>query len=323
MDDITTKPSFLGTTIDAMNFHIFERKYELDSIVAVMKLSVEYYEATGDTSVFNSNWTLAIETILNTIQVQQGGSTEYNPYFFQRTTTVPTDTLMFGTGAPANRCGLSKSPFRPSDDATTFPFLIPSNAFAVVYLRAISKLLPSNLAQFAQDLANQIDMAIQQYAIINHPAYGQVYAYEIDGYGNFIIMDDANIPSLFSLPYLGYVSNSDPVYLRTRNVLWSSRNPYFFSGSAGSGIGGPHDGLGWIWPMSIIMKALTSDNDTEIMDCLNLLIQASAGTGFMHESFWLDNVGSYTRPWFGWANSLFGELIINIAETKPYLIFNS
>jgi len=262
------------------------------------------------------------KTIINTILIQQGGSDEFNPYCFTRLTTVPTDTLMFGVGAPAKRCGLSKSPFRPSDDATILPFLIPSNAFAVVYLRAISKLLPNELAQTAPTFAHCIDQAIQKYAIIQHPTFGQIYGYEVDGFGNFIMMDDANIPSLLSLPYLGYVANSNSVYQRTRNTIWSTNNPYFFSGTAGAGIGGPHDGLGWIWPMSIIMKALTSSNDTEIMECLNLLIQASAGTGFMHESFWLDSVDSYTRPWFGWANSLFGELILNLAETKPYLIFN-
>jgi len=171
------------------------------------------------------------------------------------------------------------------------------------------------------DFANQIDKGISFYGISDHLNYGKIYAYEVDGYGNKNFMDDANIPSLLSLPYLGYIDKNDDTYQRTRQFLLSSDNPYFFSGSAGEGIGGPHIGLGMIWPMSIMIRALTSTSDTEIASCLQMLKLSSAGTGFMHESFNQDNASSYTRPWFAWANSLFGELILTLSKERPYLIF--
>jgi len=162
---------------------------------------------------------------------------------------------------------------------------------------------------------------LKKFGIVQHEPFGQIYAYEVDGYGNAVFMDDANIPSLLSLPYLGYCSKNDAIYLRTRNFVLSDSNPWFSKGSAGSGIGGPHVGLGRIWPMSIIIRALTTDNDNEIIDCLNTLKRSSAGTGFMHESFWKDDVNNYSRAWFAWANTLFGELILTLAKEKPNLIF--
>lgn len=88
---------------------------------------------------------------------------------------------------------------------------------------------------------------------------GKVFAFEVDGFGSAYFMDDANIPSLLSLPYLGYVDKNDPIYKNTRKFVLSEYNPYFFKGEAGEGIGGPHVGPGYIWPMSIIMRVYTSD----------------------------------------------------------------
>jgi len=327
MTDNTWKLGFLGTQVEGMNFHLHERKYELDSICAVVKLSYAFYKTTNSTNIFTGDWKKAMLSIVDVIRDQQKGSDE-GPmrYFFQRETYVPTDTLMFGNGPPAKRTGMSKSPFRPSDDASTLPFPIGANAMAVVSLNQLAEMLnavgDTDNANDATSLANEIKNGIAKYGTLQHPVHGLIYAFEVDGFGSGYAMDDANIPSLLSLPYLGFCDKSDPLYLNTRTFLLSNSNPYFFQGSAGEGIGGPHVGLGHIWPMSIIIRALTSSDDQEIMQCLQTIKASSAGTGFLHESFWKDDVTSFTRVWFAWVNSLFGELILTLAKEKPYLIFN-
>jgi meiotically up-regulated gene 157 (Mug157) protein len=164
-----------------------------------------------------------------------------------------------------------------------------------------------------------VSAALDQYARIQTSS-GEVWAYEVDGYGNQLFMDDANAPGLSSLAYLGCCRVSDPIYRRTRARAWSSANPYFFKGTAAEGIGGPHEGLGMIWPMSIIMRALTSTDDAEITACLLALKQTNAGTGFIHESFNQDDPSHYTRSWFAWANTLFGELMVHLSQTRPKLL---
>jgi len=327
MNDETYKLGFLNTRVPAMTLKLHERKFELDSLCAVIKLSYAYYQSSNRTNIFLSqDWKNAMDIIVDVMKDQQKSSTE-GPirYFFQRSATSPTDTLLWGVGAPAKRTGMCKSPFRPSDDASTLPFPIAANAMAKVSLHQLAEIL-TKIGETSKvpdilDFANQIDKGISFYGISDHLNYGKIYAYEVDGYGNKNFMDDANIPSLLSLPYLGYIDKNDDTYQRTRQFLLSSDNPYFFSGSAGEGIGGPHIGLGMIWPMSIMIRALTSTSDTEIASCLQMLKLSSAGTGFMHESFNQDNASSYTRPWFAWANSLFGELILTLSKERPYLIF--
>jgi meiotically up-regulated gene 157 (Mug157) protein len=335
-----------------MTKSVFEGKYELDSIMAALKLAYHYYNVTQDDSCFlqDSTWMSSVLLILSTVQEQQNSTVQPqdSAYYFMRTTNVATDTtVMSGIGAPARKTGLIKSMFRPSDDATTLPFLIPANMMAVVELGHLSDLL-STLANSpmiqndvdlmesmkeasltAKSIAAEVDAALQRYAIVPSPSMWtsvaprtDVIAYEADGFGSSYFMDDANVPSLLSLPYLGYLAKDDPTYLATRAYLLSDDNPYFFRGSAGEGIGGPHVGLGHIWPMGIIIRALTSTNDTEILWCLDTLKTSTAGTGFMHESFNSSNVYDFTRPWFAWANTLFGELILTLAAERPYLIFN-
>jgi meiotically up-regulated gene 157 (Mug157) protein len=215
--------------------------------------------------------------------------------------------------------------FRPSDDATTYAYLIPSNAFAVVSLRHLAEMqtaIKQNKA-FADEctaLANEVDAAIKKHAIVKHPKYGKIYAFEVDGFGNYLMMDDANVPSLLSLPYLGYVSAKDKIYQNTRKFVWSLDNPYFYKGKAAEGIGGPHVGPDMIWPMAIIMKALTTDDEAEIAECLRMLKHTHGGTGFMHETFNKDNPAKFSRSWFAWANTLFGELLINIEKEHPALL---
>jgi len=163
-------------------------------------------------------------------------------------------------------------------------------------------------------LADEVEDALYKYAVVKHPVYGKIYAYEVDGYGNALLMDDSNAPSLLSLPYLCDVKSSDRIYRNTRRFVLSGDNPYFFKGTAAEGIGGPHVGYDMIWPMSIIMRALTSTDDKEIEQCIRTLVNTDAGTGFMHESFHKDNPVNYTRPWFAWANTLFGELVLKLVN---------
>jgi len=333
--DSSTKPSFLGTTIDAYTLYLHERKYELDSLCAFLKLSYLYWKTTSDTSIFGEDWISAVTEVVRVITNQQeSADADWNPeYIFNRLTVSPTDTLMHSQGIPGIRTGMSKSPFRPSDDAATLPFPIAANAMAVVSLQNIARQLSAlgqrALSSQVESLATVIDQGIKNYGLNTHRFWqeGKVFAYEVDGYGNAYFMDDANVPSLLSLPYLGYTSIQNKDYQSTRRFILSGYNPYYsrgpISGAPGyiEGIGGPHVGAGYIWPMSIIMRAMTSDNDTEIELCLSWLKLSSAGTGFMHESFWKTDVGNYTRPWFAWCNSLFGELILLLAKTKPHIIF--
>ncbi len=317
---------------------VHERKYELDSLCAVFRLAHGYWQATGDTSPFDADWRAAMALAVETIIVQQAGSAEepVPAYHFRRLTPQALDTLALnGRGHPARRCGLSKSPFRPSDDAASLPFPIAANAFAVVALRQLAELLhalatpadlalatPADLAlaSRARTLAAEIDAALRIHGAVIHPTCGRIWAFEVDGYGSAVLLDDANIPSLLSLPYLGFCPPDDPLYLATRRFILSEHNPYFARGTAACGVGGPHVGLGWIWPMSIIMRALTSTDDEEILDCLGMLVRTDADTGFMHETFWLDDPARYTRPWFAWANTLLGELVLHLASTRPALL---
>jgi meiotically up-regulated gene 157 (Mug157) protein len=274
---------------------------------------------------FDMNWKGAIKAILQTFREQQR---KYGngPYSFQRTTAWATDGVpLAGYGYPVKPVGLICSMFRPSDDATVFPFLVPSNFFAVVSLQQAASmvkqiLLDEALANELRSLASEVDKALQQHAVINHPQYGKIYAYEVNGFGSYNLMDDANVPSLLSLPYLNAVKNTDPVYVNTRKLLLSANNPFFFKGKAAEGIGGPHAGMDMIWPLSIIMRGLTSNNDAEIKTCIAMLRKTHAGTGFMHESFHKEDATKFTRKWFAWSNTIFGELLWEVFKTKPHLL---
>lgn len=308
-----------------MKDELHERKYEIDSLCYPIRLAYLYWTITGDTSVFDGNWHAAMQLVMKTFKEQQRKN-GLGSYKFQRNTTAPTDSQMnHGYGAPVNPVGLIFSAFRPSDDATQYGFLIPSNMFAVVSLRQLAEIetkVYKNTA-FASEctaLASEVDDAIQQYAVVNHPVCGKVYAYEVDGFGNSYCMDDANVPSLLAAPYLGYCDKNDPIYQNTRNLVWSHNNPYFFSGKDGEGIGGPHVGLQMAWPMSIIMKALTTDDAKEIKNCIKMLRNTEGNTGFMHEAFNVNDHTKFTRSWFAWANNLFGELIVKAYNEHPEIL---
>ena len=304
---------------------VHERKWEIDSLCYPIRLAYNYYKKTNDRSPFDESWKKAIETTLRVFKEQQR-KTDLGPYRFQRETPHPTDSLpMAGFGFPVNPVGLICSAFRPSDDATIFPFLIPSNFFAVVSLKQAAELIQAfykdaKLEQELSALAAEVEQAIQKYGIVNHSKYGQIYAFEVDGFGSSYMMDDANVPSLLSLPYLDAISPEDEVYKNTRRFVLSVDNPYYFKGTAGEGIGGPHVGQDMIWPMSITMRALTSKNDEEIKWCIDSLTKTHGGTGFMHESFHKNDPENFTRKWFAWSNTLFGELLWKTFNGKPQLL---
>lgn len=309
----------------AMKPELHERKWEIDSLCYPVRLAHGYWKTTGDASCFDRRWQDAAARIVKTFREQQRMKGP-GPYSFQRVTANPTDSLpQRGFGNPTRPCGLIHSGFRPSDDACIYPFLIPSNLFAVRALEQLAEIYGAELSDKAfgrecKAFADEVREAIQANGKAKHPVYGDVYAYEADGFGNQLFMDDANVPNLLSLPYLGCCRTDDPVYRNTRALVLSDRNPYYFRGKAAEGVGGPHSGIGMIWPLGIIMRALTSQNETEIASCLATLRATHAGTGFMHESFHKDDAKQFTRPWFAWANTLFGELILRIQTQFPRLL---
>lgn len=307
---------------------VHERKWEIDSHCYPIRLAYQYWKTTGDSSVFQEEWLLAIESILKTLKEQQRKD-GVGPYTFKRNTDRALDTLNNdGKGAPVNPVGLIVSSFRPSDDATTLQFLVPSNFFAVTSLRKAAEILNTvnnkpDLAKECSSLADEVEAALKKYTTYNHPKYGTIYAFEVDGFGNHLLMDDANVPSLLAMPYLGDININDPIYQNTRKFVWSEDNPYFFKGKDGEGIGGPHIGYNMAWPMSIMMKAFTSQDNAEIKWCIETLMKTDADTGFIHESFNVDDHYDFTRAWFAWQNTLFGELIIKQINEGRVELLNS
>jgi meiotically up-regulated gene 157 (Mug157) protein len=309
-----------------MKKELHERKWEIDSLCYPIRLAYHYWEVTGDDSVFDAVWLEAIEYVLKTFKEQQRKE-GVGPYKFQRRTERQLDTLNNnGNGAPVNPVGLIVSSFRPSDDATTLQFLVPFNFFAVTSLRKAADILTKvnkneALAKECTDLAAEVETALKKYATYNHPKFGTIYAFDVDGFGNHLLMDDANAPSLLAMPYLGDVDIDDSIYQNTRRFVWSDSNPYFFKGS--EGIGGPHVAYDMVWPMSVMMKAFTSQCDEEIKECVKMLMTTDAGTGFMHESFHKNDRKKFTRECFAWQNTLFGELIIKLVNDGKLELLNS
>lgn len=304
---------------------VHERKWEVDSLCYPIRLAYHYWKKTGDVSPFNSTWKSAIALTLKTFREQQRKENK-GPYRFQRESLYPHDTLsMNGFGYPVKPVGLICSSFRPSDDSTVFPFLIPSNFFALSSLKQAAEMVlalhqDKALADNLLSLATEVEAALKKHAVKEHPLFGKIYAFEVDGFGGSYLMDDSNVPSLLSMPYLGAVKADDAVYRNTRKFILSDNNPYFFKGKFAEGVGGPHIGPDMIWPMAITMQGLTSQSDAEIKKCIAMLKATHAGKGFMHESFHKDDPNNFTRSWFAWANTLFGEFLWKIFQEKPALL---
>ncbi len=304
---------------------VAERKWEIDSLCYPIRLAHGYWKATSDNTPFDDEWRQAMHTVVATFKTQQR-KTDQGPYRFLRKATSSNEMMpLNGYGAPTKKVGMIHSGFRPSDDACVLPFLIPSNLFAAKSLRQLAEMgasvgFDAAFRTECSDLADEIGMAAAQYGKHHLPDGTVVWAYEADGFGNTLFMDDANTPGLLGLPYLGVCEMDDPLYQATRAAVWSDANPYFFKGTVGEGIGGPHIGMDMIWPMSLIMRVLTSADEVEITQSLTMLKATTAGTGFIHESFHKDDPAKFTRTWFAWANTLFGQLVLDVVKRKPKLV---
>ena len=297
----------------AMGPWVWERKYELDSLCAPLKLAFDLWQTTGQVGHLDAEFIKAARVIVATIRVEQDHT--QSQYSFQRFDCVAMDTLTnAGQGNPVGPTGMSWSGFRPSDDACSYNYLIPSNMFAVVALNCLAALPLDDAAlqASAKVLADQIRAGIERFGTVNHAHFGKIYAYEVDGLGKANLMDDANVPSLLAMPFIGYCPPDDPVYRATRAFVLSDQNPYFFAGSAANGIGSPHTPPDYIWPISLCIQGITTDIHSEKLALLETLMQVDAGTGLMHEGFHKDYPTQFTRPWFAWANSMFAEFVIDL-----------
>lgn len=310
-----------------MKMELHERKWEVDSLCYVIRLAYKYWKVSGDTSIFDAEWVKAMNLIVKTFKEQQRKH-DHGPYHFQRGVGNSKDSLSNkGYGAPMKPIGLICSMFRPSDDATVYPFLIPSNFFAVVSLRQLAEIATAindpALSSTCTALADEVHQALMEHAVYKHPVHGDIYSYEIDGLGNRLVIDEPNLPNLLSLTYFGAVDASDPVYQNTRRMILSDSNPYFVRGKYAEGVGSDHTPKGYVWHLSLIARALTSQNEDKITYCLKTIKATHNHTGFMHEGFNANDPSKFTRKWFAWANTLLGELIIKVYHEKPHLLNSS
>ncbi|ORY19025.1 hypothetical protein BCR34DRAFT_260384 [Clohesyomyces aquaticus] len=313
---------------------VFECKYELDSLAHFLSLTNQFYNHTGSTEFLTPRWLLALDTLMDLLQAQskptfnnETGSYDRNEYSFQRRTDTGTETLnLGGVGNPlGDDTGLIRSAFRPSDDATILGFFIPANAMISVELKRSAAMLgkagKKNLAASLRARGEEIEAGIWENGVVHTKKYGKVFAFEVDGFGSSILMDDANLPSLLALPLLGFVNADNEVYKNTRKMILSKKgNPYYLTGIEFHGIGGPHIGLSHAWPMSVLVQAMTSESDDEITNCLGLVKNVSRN-GLIHESINVNYSRDYTRSWFAWANSVFAQTILDLAQRKPHLLF--
>lgn len=309
---------YYDTTI--MKPYVWERKYELDSLCYPVKLAYQYYKETNDSSIFDTQYFHFIQTILDLFECEQYHS-QNSLYTFEREEAKKwnlrkTETLQNkGRGFETRYTGMVWSAFRPSDDACALNYNIPGNMFCSVILDYLKEIVAniyqdSYLVERIIDLKFQIDYGIELFGTFLHPKYGKIYAYETDGYGNHILMDDANVPSLLSIPYIGYGDESNEIYKNTRKFILSKDNPYYYQGKNAKGIGSPHTWSQYIWPIALSMQGLTSSNQSEKETLIKMIMNNTGNTGYCHESFDVDDDTKFTRPWFCWANSLFAELVI-------------
>ncbi|WP_314060410.1 glycoside hydrolase family 125 protein [uncultured Vagococcus sp.] len=299
---------------------IWERKYEIDSLCYPVQLAYLLYKATGDTAHFNQDFQDGVEKILTVWETEQDHS--QSPYNFERETWREEDTLTHdGKGTPVGKTGMTWSGFRPSDDRCIYGYLVPSNMFAVVVLDYLAEIYTDILPQpavvsRANQLKKEIDAGIKKFAQVNNANGETIFAYEVDGLGNFSIQDDSNVPSLMAAPYLGYCEDTDPVYLATRKTLLSKENPYYYEGKFAKGIGSSHTPENYIWPIAVSIEGMTTSDKSEKKRILDMLAATTGGTGLMHEGVNVDNPEEFTREWFSWANMMFCELVMDYYDIR-------
>ncbi len=300
----------------AMTPWSWERKWELDSLCYPVVLMREWGDATQDASVFDDAVHRMLRLSVDTMRTEQHHAGRSSYRFWRIEHAYPNDNLAHGgSGAPVGETGMVWVGFRPSDDACTYNLHVPSNMFAAAVLPDLARFAEeqfgdAQLSRDAEQLRTEIAAGIEEHAVVDHPEFGRIYAYETDGLGNHLLMDDANVPSLLSIPYLGYGAPDDPTYLATRAMVLSGANPFYFAGTAAAGVGSAHTPPQHVWPIGLSMQALTAVERDEAEALLSTLAETTAGTGLMHESFHVDDPGTVTRPWFGWANSLFAEAVL-------------
>ena len=298
-----------------MKPELWERKYEIDSLCFPMWLSHQLWKMTGATEHFTEEWKAAAWTVIRTFRTEQDHEGQ-SSYRFERSNCVFTDTLSReGKGALVkSNVGLIWSGFRPSDDACVYGYLIPSNMLASVVLGHIAEIAEEiygdqELAKEAAAFSAEVRAAVGKYAVLPNTEKNY-YAYEVDGYGQYLVMDDANLPSLLSMPFFGWCSSDDELYKNTRSVILSDQNPHYFKGKALRGIGSPHTPTNYVWDIAIAMQGLTSTERDEKYACIKMMADNDAGTSLMHEGIHVDDSMQYTRPWFSWANSMYCELVM-------------
>ncbi|MFT4148105.1 MAG: glycoside hydrolase family 125 protein [Micrococcaceae bacterium] len=304
---------------------VWEEKYEIDSLAYPMQLAYQVWKITGDDSFFDEQFRHNCYRILKQWTIEQNHE-EQSKYRFIRQTNNPLETLpRAGKGKMVNTTGMTWSGFRPSDDACTYNYNIPANLFAAQVLNYIQEIAQevfqdSDLLEYAQKLGQDIRQGVDQYGTIEHPKFGRMYAYEVDGFGQYLLIDDGNMPSLMSLPLTGGISVHDEVYKNTREFILSEYNPFYYVGTAARGIGSPHTPNEYIWPIALSVQGITATDKKEKLAIIQTLLNTDAGTNMMHESFHKDDPTLYTRHWFSWANSMFCELLLQqIGCTSEYL----
>lgn len=302
---------------------VWEQKFELDSLMYPLWILDLYYQQTNDDSVFTKTVKDGFKTIIDVIETEIDHDRLSKYWFLRAHEDLIHSPQNNGYGLPVNtKTGLVWSGFRPSDDVCKYHFFIPGNQFVVLGMKIINKYAEPKLAKKALRLAQNIELAINKYGVVNHPKYGMMYAYETDGFGNYNLMDDANIPSLLALPYLGYVDNNHELYLNTRKFVLSKDNPFYNEGKFAKGVGSPHTPQGYIWHIALVSQALTTDDLEEKKAMLKMLLSTHANTYQMHEGFNPNNPQEFTREWFSWANSLFAYFIDENFDTIVELMSN-
>lgn len=297
---------------------VWERKFEIDSLCYPLWLLQKYIDFTEDYSVADDGFRFALSRILDTFETEQYHA-ERSRYIHSRPKYPEFPTLQNGgKGTPVGYTGMVWNGYRPSDDVCDYGYLVPANMFAAVVLRWLESHAERTGILSEKErisaLRGQIEDGLQKFAVYDHPDFGKIYAYETDGLGHFNIMDDANVPSLLSLPYLGYCRKDDPIYLNTRRFILSRANPYYLDGKIARGVGSPHTPDKYIWHIGIVMQLLTSDDKAEREECFRTLLNTDAGCKVMHEGFHCDDASHYTRPWFCWANTLFAMAVTDMKE---------
>ena len=295
---------------------IWERKYEIDSLCFSLQLVYLYWKITGNVEHINDDLKDVINIIIDLWKVEQNHE-ENSRYRFERRNCPESDTLeREGLGSKTAYTGMTWSGFRPSDDACKYGYLVPSNMFAVVVLKYVVEIASEvmndiELAYKAKSLLEEIEEGISKYAIKSDEKYGAMYVYEVDGLGNTLDVDDANVPSLLSIPLIGYRDNDDEIYMNTRKYILSKDNEYYYEGKYAKGVGSPHTPSGYIWHIALAIEGLTTDDMDKKLEIINMMKNTDANTLFMHESFDPNNPSEFTREWFSWANSMYCELVMD------------